>query len=571
MRHRFNRVVLCYSNVEETSVIPSEHVDSDTVRNYTEEALHQSSPRHLAKLKFKEVDPKNAQEDVLEILRRRLRAIDFELQLVSKEEYQQLTKQYDEAGGRDDADFRLSLPLISEEAADDSKVSGKYLWLESLPASLLEHLGIRLAGVRPNILPAKLKGLPKTVNPEGTGEEILLQGFNWDSCWQGNWYEVVSSQADLIADAGFTAVWLPPPTDSVSPQGYMPRDLYNLNSSYGSQEVLISAIRQLQSRGLKVLGDAVLNHRCAHHRGEDGVYNIFGGRLAWDARAVVGDDPNFRGRGNRSSGDAFPAAPNIDHSQDFVKQDLSEWLIWLRTHAGFDGWRLDFVKGFHGGHVKAYMEASRPQFVVGEYWDALSYDMDGCPTFNQDAHRQRTIEWIKAAGGKSTAFDITTKGILHAVFERCEYWRLRDSSGKPPGLIGWWPSRSVTFIENHDTGSSQGHWRFPSHALEEGYAYILTHPGTPCVFYDHLFYDHHLGSAIRRLIDLRRRSGLHCRSEVTILEASHDIYAAMIDQKIIVKIGPGDWSPIESNWKIADCGHCWATWQLQTTESNSKI
>lgn len=35
-------------------------------------------------------------------------------------------------------------------------------------------------------------------------------------------------------------------------------------------------------------------------------------------------------------------------------------------------------------------------------------------------------------------------------------------------------------------GSSQGHWRFPHHAVEQGYAYILTHPGTPCVFWDHL-------------------------------------------------------------------------------------
>lgn len=38
-------------------------------------------------------------------------------------------------------------------------------------------------------------------------------------------------------------------------------------------------------------------------------------------------------------------------------------------------------------------------------------------------------------------------GILHAVFERCEYWRLRDASGCPPGVMGWWPSRAVTFLE----------------------------------------------------------------------------------------------------------------------------
>ncbi len=46
------------------------------------------------------------------------------------------------------------------------------------------------------------------------------------------------AQADEFADLGITCVWLPPPTDSVSPQGYMPGDLYNLNSKYGSQEDL---------------------------------------------------------------------------------------------------------------------------------------------------------------------------------------------------------------------------------------------------------------------------------------------------------------------------------------------
>jgi hypothetical protein len=166
--------------------------------------------------------------------------------------------------------------------------------------------------------------------------------------------------------------------------------------------------------------------------------------------------------------------------------------------------------------VRDYLEASLPQFVVGEYWDSLSYQFDGTPSHNQDPHRKRIVNWIEAAGGLATAFDITTKGILHAVFERCEYWRLSDAQGKPPGLMGWWPSRAVTFLENHDTGSTQGHWRFPHHALEQGYVYILTHPGTPTVFYDHLYdkNSQHLRHLITRLIQLRQRLGIHCRSKV---------------------------------------------------------
>lgn len=37
-----------------------------------------------------------------------------------------------------------------------------------------------------------------------------------------------------------------------------------------------------------------------------------------------------QGKGNKSSGDNFHAAPNIDHSQEFVRKDLKGWLCWLR-------------------------------------------------------------------------------------------------------------------------------------------------------------------------------------------------------------------------------------------------
>ena len=62
-------------------------------------------------------------------------------------------------------------------------------------------------------------------------------------------------------------------------------------------------------------------------------------------------------------------------------------------------------------------------------------------------------------------------------------------------------------------GSTQGHWRFPSSGLEQGYAYLMTHPGTPSVFYDHLE-EPQLAHTIQRLIALRLRAGIHCRSQV---------------------------------------------------------
>ncbi|XP_022776933.1 alpha-amylase 3, chloroplastic-like isoform X3 [Durio zibethinus] len=248
----------------------------------------------------------------------------------------------------------------------------------------------------------------------GTGFEILCQGFNWESHKSGRWYMELKEKASEISSLGFTVIWLPPPTESVSPEGYMPKDLYNLNSRYGTIDELKELVKSLHEVGLKVLGDVVLNHRCAQFQNQNGVWNIFGGRLNWDDRAVVGDDPHFQGRGNKSSGDNFHAAPNIDHSQEFVRKDLKEWLVWLREEIGYDGWRLDFVRGFWGGYVKDYLDASEPYFGVGEYWDSLSYTY-GEMDHNQDAHRQRIIDWINATNGTAGAFDVSTKGILHSV------------------------------------------------------------------------------------------------------------------------------------------------------------
>ncbi|TQD72841.1 hypothetical protein C1H46_041623 [Malus baccata] len=366
----------------------------------------------------------------------------------------------------------------------------------------------------------------------GTGREIVFQGFNWES-WRRQWYLDLAPKAADLSKIGVTAVWFPPPTESVAPQefvtnmkwppGYMPSDLYNLNSSYGTVDELKHCIQEMHSHDLLALGDVVLNHRCAHKQSPNGIWNIFGGKLAWGPEAIVCDDPNFQGQGNPSS-------------------------------------------GFSGTYVKEYIEASIPAFAIGEYWDSLDYE-NGNLCYNQDAHRQRIVNWINATGGTSSAFDVTTKGILHSALHN-QYWRLIDPQGKPTGVLGWWPSRAVTFLENHDTGSTQGHWPFPRDKLTQGYAYILTHPGTPVIFYDHL-YDFGLHDILTELIDARRRAGIHCRSSVKIYHANNEGYVAQIGDTLVMKLGDFDWNPskenhLEGSWQtFVDKGSDYKLWVRQ--------
>lgn len=146
-----------------------------------------------------------------------------------------------------------------------------------------------------------------------------------------------------------------------------------------------------------------------------------------------------------------------------------------------------------------------PLMAFGEYWDTCEYT-DGVLNYNQDSHRQRTVSWCDQTGGTAAAFDFTLKGgfaalsctshACHATFRFCpseslilcrmdsnlhadgkcrlcvragilqeamgrgEYWRLCDSQGRPPGVLGMWPSRAVTFIDNHDTGVLANHFLY---------------------------------------------------------------------------------------------------------------
>ena len=57
-------------------------------------------------------------------------------------------------------------------------------------------------------------------------------------------------------------------------------------------------------------------------------------------------------------------------------------------------------RGFWGGHVKEYIEASNPAFSIGEYWDSLAYE-GGTVCYNQGTDSSMRTSILVGQGGRA--------------------------------------------------------------------------------------------------------------------------------------------------------------------------
>ncbi|TQK07273.1 glucan 1,4-alpha-maltotetraohydrolase domain-containing protein [Herbaspirillum sp. SJZ107] len=391
----------------------------------------------------------------------------------------------------------------------------------------------------------------------GNSNAILLQGFHWNSAGYAgpDWYNTVMNNVGDLSAMGFTHVWFPPPSDSAAREGYLPRQLNKLDSSYGSAAELTNVVSAFKSRGVKAIADVVVNHRVGTTGWSDFT------NPNWTTYTIVNNDECNCGLGAGDTGDGFSGGRDLAHTNvGEVQNGIINWLNYTIKPVGFSGLRFDYVKGFSPAYVAQYANAFQAEFCVGELWP--DFDLN-----NMDANRQAIMNWINGTNSSCGAFDFTTKGILNDALANGNYWRLKATDGKPQGALGWWPAMSVTFVDNHDTGpaescgSGQNLWPAPCGKVMEGYAYILSHPGIPTVFYPHI-YNWNLKTPIAALMKARKDAGVTSTSAVAIQQATQGLYAAIVTgstRQLAMKIGPNSWSP-GSGWTLQTSGTNYAVW-----------
>ena len=171
---------------------------------------------------------------------------------------------------------------------------------------------------------------------------------------------------------------------------------------------------------------------------------------------------------------------DLDTSISEVAERLENWGRWLKDSIGFDGFRLDYVRGYPPSFAANWInnlksEKNESIFVVAEYWGSAEYI-------------KAWFDSMNAYGATASVFDFPLKEVLTKMCNEPEFNMTQlNQAGLIRNAEGYnLPSDNVvTFAENHDTGKEHDKWITRAHHL--AYAYILTHQGRPCLFYPHIY------------------------------------------------------------------------------------
>ena len=317
------------------------------------------------------------------------------------------------------------------------------------------------------------------------GSRVMMQAFYWDVEPRFEWWDNLSEKVPGWANAGVDRIWLPVASKGQSggySMGYDVSDYYDfgnfeqhgtVETRFGSREELENLIAKAHDNDLEVIADIVINH----NSGGGLEYNPYRDK---DTYTLFNEENgNASGMFNRTYEDFYPNSvskfdpgslfypeTNLDHHLDRVQnwlwKDENSVAKYYKNVMGFDGWRFDYVKGFEPWVVKEWLDEVGG-FSVGENFDG-----------NPDVLR----DWIEASG--SPAFDFSTFYKLEESLDRFE-----DLTNLEKDML--WKTdaaNAVTFTANHDTEKDDNVDNYiASENKLKAYAYILTHPGYPTIFY----------------------------------------------------------------------------------------
>lgn len=344
---------------------------------------------------------------------------------------------------------------------------------------------------------------------------VMLQGFYWDGYADSKW-TVLEQQADELSQY-FDLIWVPQSGKTSDyyhtkrqTMGYDPCFWLDHNSCWGTADELKKMIKTFKDKGTGIIEDVVINHKNGLTSWTDFPDETNGDyKLEWDNTNFSGicqdDECNSKGYktiGAKDTGDNFDGYRDLDHTNATVQKNVKTYLDFLLKELGYAGFRYDMVKGYDPKYTGMYNTSANPTYSVGECWDG-----------NKDV----VTKWINGTkvDGKiqSAAFDFPMKYNINSAFGSGSWGTLLNSMLSNDNA---YKRYSVTFVDNHDTYRESTKLKTNICAAN---AYILTMPGTPCLFMKH--WQSNKGT-LKKLITIRKAAGINNQSEIVSVSKYSD-------------------------------------------------
>ena len=415
--------------------------------------------------------------------------------------------------------------------------------------------------------------------------DVMLQAFYYESTTdkghgRTKWVDHLNgnngSSAEEIGQ-WFDLVWLPPMSKSEGGMGYHPTNYGVLNGDWGTDTKLKQLITTLHQNGARVVADIVINHAGAQEGWCDFKSYTFGtyGTFTPDGSYICNTDevntsaPTTACRGY-ATGNAddgygneanYASARDWDHKNTNVQNMFKAYLNWLRNEIKVDGFRYDYCKGFHHSHINDYNTAAKAYFSVMEYWDG----------------NVETLKYhLNDAGKNTAAFDFNMKyNAFNDGIASENYCALKGA-----GLPGAGYARyAVTFVDSHDTYQRGSDSEFCGNGnsmtickdkIKQCYAYMLSMPGVPCVFWPHWVT---FKEQLKPLINARYKTGVHSESSVSD-ECGKGYYKATItgtNGEIRLLLGPNSgYNSTPSGYTLAGKGTNYGVYYKTTSARGDK-
>ncbi len=319
--------------------------------------------------------------------------------------------------------------------------------------------------------------------------------LNRDSMYlrHGGDLQGIINHLDYLQELGVTTLWLNPVLENDQPKtsyhGYANTENYKIDRRYGSNELYKQLVDKLHQHGMKMIKDLVHNHVGSEHwtikdlPSKDWVHQwpeftrtTYKDQVLFDPHAAQSDKVQM------SNGWFDHHMPDVNQTNEFVKNYFTQSHIWWIEYAGLDGFRLDTYAYNNLEYMAEWAKAitaEYPKFTFfGETW------VQGLP--NQ--------AYFTEGNTVNQGFDTG----LQSVTDFQSLWGINEALN---GKFGWTdgvnklyttiasdflykdPTKLVVFLDNHDLARFYSVVGEDYKKYKSGIAWLLTTRGIPQFYY----------------------------------------------------------------------------------------